>query len=141
MTTRERINAAKHRMQRVPCSYVSLQCAVPPSVNELTKNIPGKGRANTKVYDDWIKSAGWEIAIQNPGCVSGPYHLLLTIRRASLRRDLDGYIKPLSDLLVKMGVIDDDRYCISLSAQWTDAWDGVRMTVLAHGHKAEEQAA
>jgi crossover junction endodeoxyribonuclease RusA len=127
-------------VKRAPVNFCSLQFRCPPSANALFRNSV-KGRIKTKAYDEWIKAAGWEVAIQNPGCVSGPYHLQIAVRRASLRADIDNYIKSCSDLLVKMGVVDDDCHAESVSAYWSDKGEGVRVTIVAHGHKADEEAA
>lgn len=128
-------------MKRAPVTYCSLTFRSPPSANAMYRNAPGKGRVKTKVYQDWIKAAGWEVAVQNPGCISGPYHLQISVKRASLRKDIDNFCKPVSDLLVSMGVVDDDSDAESVSAYWSDKHDGVKVTLVAHGHKAEEQAA
>lgn len=127
-------------MKRPPVTYCSLECRAPPSANACFRNAAGKGRVKTKVYTDWITAAAWDIAVQNPGCVSGPYHLLVTVKRANLRKDLDNFIKPISDLLVTMGVVDDDRFCESISAQWSDKWTGVRVTVIAAAQARREAA-
>lgn len=127
-------------MKRPPVTYCSLECRAPPSANACFRNAAGKGRVKTKVYTDWITAAGWEIAVQNPGCVSGPYHLQISIRRASLRRDLDNFCKPISDLLVTMGIVDDDRFAESLSVFWSDKHAGVKITIVAHGVAQSEAA-
>lgn len=114
----------------------SLSFAAPPSVNNLFFNVVGKGRRPTRAYTDWQTSAGYEIAAQRPGCVAGPYFLTIRVRRATLRRDIGNYEKPISDLLVKMGVVEDDRHCEGIDIRWADEGEGVRVTVVST--KSEE---
>jgi Holliday junction resolvase RusA-like endonuclease len=118
-------------MSRPPVPFVTLQFAAPPSVNASTRNVPGKGRVRTKDYSDWLKEAGWQLNMQKPGHVAGKYHLTMKVRRASLRRDLDGYLKLVLDLLVNMGVTDDDRHCESINLSWTDEGEGVHVMVVS----------
>lgn len=117
--------------QRKAVQWVSLTFAAPPSVNATTRNLAGVGRVKTKAYSEWIKSAGNEILMQRSGIVKGPYHITIRVRRASLRKDLGNFEKPISDLLVKMGVIEDDRYAEGIDIRWTDIGEGVSVTVVA----------
>ena len=90
----------------------------PPSSNNLygNKRSPsGKraGRYRTRAYENWIERAGWDINRQraNVDPVSGPYRLLLELPR--IRGDADNRIKAASDLIVSMGLVDDDRHCVA----------------------------
>lgn len=124
---------------RSPVSYVYLQFDAPPSVNASTLNVAGKGRVKTQVYKDWLRDAGWQINAQRPGHVSGRYHLTIKVRRASLRRDLDNYVKLTGDILVKMGIIDDDVHAESINLAWTDEGEGVSC-MIASAQQASEAA-
>jgi crossover junction endodeoxyribonuclease RusA len=84
---------------------------IPPSTNNLFRNLPQGGRAKTAAYKSWLIAAGWEIKMQRPP----PLHpTLRTCLRVLIEaplgqnRDLDNAIKPILDILVKMGVIADD---------------------------------
>lgn len=116
-------------MTRHIVEWLYLTFPAPPSANSTTRNVPRRGRVKTKAYIDWIKEAGYTIAAGSPGRVIGPYHLEIRVRRASLRRDLGNYEKPISDLLVSMGIVDDDRHCESIDLRWTDKGEGVTVMI------------
>lgn len=96
-----------------------LTLPVPPSVNALYANVPGKGRVKTAAYRAWLTEAGWAVRAQRPVPIVGEYELHIEVAR-NKRRDLDGYLKAPSDLLVSLGIIPDDRHCVVLSARWAD---------------------
>lgn len=91
----------------------------PPSVNAIYRNVPGKGRAKTKVYAQWIEAAGWLLKIQRPKPVPGPYTLHIAV--GPTRADLDNLAKGLSDLLQRHGVIDNDRKAESVHLERSTA--------------------
>jgi hypothetical protein len=68
--------------------------------------------------------------------VKGPFEVELTFRRPFKTRmgDLDNGIKPLMDWLQRVELIENDRYCDRLLAQWGEAPLGVRVR-LRHGTK------
>jgi Holliday junction resolvase RusA-like endonuclease len=103
----------------------------PPGVNNLFANVVGKGRVKTKAYREWRERASVQVDIQRPGHVSGPYRVAIGIRRASLRSDLDGLLKPILDLLVSCGVTDDDRHLRRVELEWRDEGRGVVVEVRA----------
>ena len=80
---------------------------LPPSVNQLFANAGKRGRVRTPKYDAWTVEAGWALARQHPGCVSGRYALEIYIQ-ADARFDLGNAEKALSDLLVRHCVVQDD---------------------------------
>lgn len=96
---------------------VVLSIPVPPSSNNLYGNKRSKsgkrsGRYKTRAYENWIDRAGWEVVSQrtNVDRVSGPYRLLLELPR--IRGDADNRMKAASDLMVSLGIVDDDRHCL-----------------------------
>ncbi|MDE2020875.1 MAG: RusA family crossover junction endodeoxyribonuclease [Patescibacteria group bacterium] len=88
---------------------MTLRLPVPPSVNSLYANVPGVGRITSRRYKQWQKEAGWQILIQKPPRVYGPYQLTITLPRL-LRGDVTNRIKAAEDILVKHRVTDDDRF-------------------------------
>lgn len=104
---------------------VELNLPLPPSVNRIWR------RAGTRIhksdeYRAWLKEAGWLAKAQRPGRISGPYKLTaLAVRPDKRRRDLGNLEKPLSDLLVEIGVIDDDRYADMISFRWVTTGEGI----------------
>lgn len=127
------VNHNQRRAAKVPArrqvdyQYVTVDC--PPSANQLFANVAGKGRVKTRAYREWRERAAWQIETQRPGRIVGPYSLKLIIRRASLRRDLGNFEKPLSDLIVSCGLVDDDRHCERLEICWSDSGHGVQVII------------
>ncbi len=101
---------------------VTLFLPIPPSLNNAYVNVPGKGRVRSKAYNAWIEEAGWRLKIQrqaNPEVFKGAVVIDLTVeRRRKGVGDLDNFIKPCLDLLVKHGVIEDDSHVQEITARW-----------------------
>ncbi len=116
------------RRREVEC--VCLRLPMPPSVNGLWK--PHGGRFSTSPrYKAWKHDAGWALAQQRPGRVSGPYHFVLLVNRGKTKADLSNLAKAVEDLLVTFDVIDDDRNAESLILRWGSTEAGVVVTVQA----------
>ena len=84
---------------------------VPPSTNNLFVNKRTGGRARAAVYKAWLNAAGWEIKLQRPPALHEPLRTCLRVlieAPVGQNRDIDNVIKPVLDVLVKMGVIADD---------------------------------
>lgn len=103
---------------------------LPPSTNHLYLNVPGKGRVKTRAYDDWLFQAGLVLNRQIEGRLTGRVDILVSLEDRHAGRDASNCIKPIEDLLVKSGVIEDDRakYVRSIKAEWADI-EGVRIVV------------
>jgi Holliday junction resolvase RusA-like endonuclease len=118
----------------MPSATVTFACDIPPSVNALYQNVPGKGRVKTALYSAWEKRAGFQVNKITQECVLGRYGLSLVVRRPkSARRDIDNVIKAISDLAVTMGLVQDDCLCEEIFIRWTDDADvvGVVGTITA----------
>ena len=108
---------------------VELQLPYPPSANRLWRR-SGSRIHKSSAYAGWLKSAGWEAMAQRPGGIKGPYALSIQARRPdSRKRDIDNLIKPISDLLATVGVIEDDCDCDLVTARWVTTGEGVRVRV------------
>lgn len=82
---------------------------VSPSTNNLfVERRDGKGRAATTAYKAWQESAGWHVKLQHPKAVAGRVAVRIEAP-FDRRRDLDN-CKPALDMLVKLCLIDDDRW-------------------------------
>lgn len=91
----------------------------PPSANALFRHALGRSApVMTKAYTDWRGHAGWRLRAQRPAPVLGAVIINISVERQSLSADIDNRIKPLLDLLVEHGVIQDDRYVTSVVASW-----------------------
>lgn len=92
---------------------------MPPSVNALYRNVPGRGRAKTKAYGKWLHAAGMALIQQVRVKRRGPVHIDISLpidKRG--RRDCDNHAKAVIDLLVAHQLIDDDRHVDSLFIAW-----------------------
>lgn len=83
-------------------------CLVSPSANNLFVNRRG-GRARSPEYLQWQNDAGWLIKARQPRATKGPVAILIEAP-VNRKRDIDNIQKPVIDLLVKLGLIDDDRW-------------------------------
>ena len=103
---------------REPTYTATLEFERPPSVNALTRNVPGVGRVKTRAYKDWLDIALLQINAARPGCVRGWYHIAVRLRFGAAGADLNNFWKAIEDCLVKAGVVQDDRWCASSEATW-----------------------
>lgn len=90
----------------------------PPSTNRLWKNKPGGGRAESSAYVDWKGHAGWVVRSQAPRPVHGRVLVVLSIEHVGGTADVDNRVKAIFDLLVKEGVMDDDRNVVAFCIAW-----------------------
>ncbi len=94
----------------------------PPTVNGLFVEVAGK-RIKTKPYRAWRDAAGWAIKQQQVGKVgkslTGPVALLVEcVKPDGRRRDISNLLKACEDLLVEMGVIEDDQNVMDIRGRW-----------------------
>ena len=114
-----------------PSGVTFLQLPVPPSANELWKNIPRRPgrrappRVATKTYQDWKGHAATCLKLQAPRPVRGTVLIVFNIERTSDLADVDNRIKPTLDLLVAERVIDDDRHVSGLAVAWAPPRDAL----------------
>lgn len=93
---------------------------LPPTVNHLYANIPGRGRVKSKRYHTWINAVNWQVAAQNPSKVTGEVEVAIFVKRPDKRkRDLDNLCKASLDMLVSNALIEDDSKIVKLSIEWT----------------------
>ena len=108
---------------------------LPPSANALRKSFVRNGKitsAKTDKYSNWRTAAMWELKNQVKGQIQGSYRLTIYAERhwrSKRARDIDNLIKPISDAIVKAGLVQDDSLAESVSAQWSDTVKGVQVTV------------
>lgn len=104
----------------------------PPSANALSKNIKRGGRARTPEYDAWIAEAGWALTSQHPKSILGSVKIfIVAVRPDNRRRDVANLEKPIVDLLVRHGIIEDDSHVESLTLEWaySDSLRGVSVSI------------
>jgi Holliday junction resolvase RusA-like endonuclease len=111
---------------------IVLNLPFPPSTNNLFINT-SRGRIRSSKYDEWATEAGWELARQRPPKTLGPVsiHFDFQSGRDKRKRDITNLLKAPEDLLVKFKVIeaDDNTIVQAISAGWSEAVKGVRITI------------
>lgn len=109
---------------------------MPPSANGMRKSFIKNGKVMSVKSDEyaaWLSAALWEIASQNPGRIDGAYTLSIAAQRhwrSKRARDIDNILKPISDSLVKAGVVEDDSLAESVSARWDDDLGGKAVVII-----------
>lgn len=115
--------------------------AVPPSANALFTNVRGKGRRKTAQYAAWIRGELKALIAQRAKPVGRRAVIKITVPN-NKRRDVDSYLKGIIDLLVRAGVLADDRsdYVASVSASFGDV-EQCHVSVEAETKPAAAEAA
>lgn len=116
-------------------SPVSFTLPTPPSVNELYKNLPGRGRVKSGVYDDFIRRGIASIRSQAVTALPGYVIAIFGVERMSASADIDNRLKSMLDTIVKAGVIEDDRFVTSICVSWLPRANGlahVRLLPVQH---------
>jgi len=93
---------------------IVLNLPEPPSVNAAYRNT-AKGRAKTRSYRNWESECLWMIKGAKPGIVAGPFTVVLFLSEKT-RKDVDNCLKPVLDLLGKVGVTEDDSRCYTVAS-------------------------
>jgi crossover junction endodeoxyribonuclease RusA len=91
-----------------------MKLPMPPSTNNLFVNVPKRGRVPSARYRQWKTAAGLTLNVQRPEPVKGSAMVIMYVPW-KVRGDIDNRIKPILDLLVTHGVIEDDSKVVSLS--------------------------
>lgn len=97
---------------------MKLHLPIPPSTNNLFIQ-RGRHRVKGPKYRAWQEQAQLELLPQNTKPIAGPVAIDIAIPENN-RRDIDNYAKPLLDLLVKAGLIENDngRILRALYLRW-----------------------
>jgi crossover junction endodeoxyribonuclease RusA len=98
---------------------ITLVLPLPPSVNAAYRNVRGKGRAKTQKYRDWEADAGVYLMQQREWKsqkVNGSYELDIRLPE-NIKGDIDNRIKCVSDLLVSVGAVEDDKHARRVSIE------------------------
>lgn len=92
----------------------------PPSVNRLWRM--GNGRMfKSAEYTAWIAKCFQSIQGAKVPSVLGKYKLMIRVARPDKRRrDIDNYIKAVSDFLQSAKIIQDDSLCEAVYCKWVE---------------------
>jgi Holliday junction resolvase RusA-like endonuclease len=113
-------------------TVTTITLPMPCSLNGAYRNVAGVGRVATKRLMTWKRAAGWELKAQRPEPIKGPVALSLIMPRPlrkdgktwdRRRQDASNRIKCVEDLLVEMGLIEDDSHTTvyEVAARWDDS--------------------
>jgi crossover junction endodeoxyribonuclease RusA len=106
---------------------------LPPSANRIWRRSGTRIHKST-AYTKWLRDCGYIAKAQQLGKISGPYALTIqAVRPDRRRRDLDNAIKPLSDLLVSLGVVRDDSDAELISIRWVTSGPALSIRVTKAG--------
>ena len=102
---------------------------VPPSTNNLFRNVPGRGRVKTDRYKKWSLSAAWQVKLQHKGApLEGPTAISITLKRPNKNSDLDNRSKGPIDALQAGGAIANDKQVSCITMAWANH-EGCQVTV------------
>lgn len=110
----------------------------PPSANRIWRYTGGRALKSAE-YRSWIEAMVWAVRMQREPCISGSYALHVSVVRPDKRRrDIDNLLKPISDVLVAAGVVEDDSLAQSITIEWADAPQshGVKVRVIGTKERA-----
>mgnify|MGYP006935480895 CR=1 FL=1 len=101
-------------------SEMSFTLPVPPTLNHMYANVPGRGRVKSRRYTAWRSLAVGLILVQAKGGVRMGGKIAVTINLPSkILGDIDNRVKPILDALVTSGRIDDDRHVQRITVEKT----------------------
>ena len=104
---------------------VTFTLPVPPSVNQMFRNVRGKGRVKTEVYDQWRAAAKTSLRLQSITPIAGPVVAVFGVERGSLAADIDNRIKAMLDAIVAAKIIRDDNQVTAFAAAWLPRANGL----------------
>jgi Holliday junction resolvase RusA-like endonuclease len=104
---------------------VKFSMPIPPSTNALFRNVRGRGRVKTEAYYDFITLGITAIKLQRVPHITGRVVLVIGVERARATADISNRLKALEDVIVKAGVIEDDRLVTAIAICWTPPANGL----------------
>jgi len=104
---------------------ISFTMPTPPSTNALFKNIKGRGRVRTDKYNDFILFGITAIRQQKVKPIKGHVVMVIGVERMSGTADIDNRLKAMLDVIVKAGVLQDDRFVTGIAVSWLPAANGL----------------
>ena len=110
---------------------------LPPSVNQLTVNLKGGGRAKSALYKNWIDQAryylltAWRAADKPEWPEDTPMQLRLELGLSRRNRDAGNCLKAVEDLLVAFIPVPDDRWNDHIIIERREDIEGVARVTIA----------
>lgn len=118
-----------------PAAPVTFTLPVPPSVNQMFRNVRGKGRVKTEAYDQWKAAAKTSLRLQRVPHIAGSVVVLFGVERGSLAADIDNRIKAMLDAIVAAKIIVDDNRVTAFAAAWLPAANGLAHVQIFPAHR------
>lgn len=97
---------------------LAIELPSPPGLNNAYVNAVGKGRRKSPRAIQFYEDATAAVANLGQRLAADTYRAHIVITREHPRADIDGRAKLLLDVLVKCGIIPDDRFCEKLEIEW-----------------------
>lgn len=98
----------------------TLRLPLPPSVNSLFRNVPGRGRVKTGTYKSWRRVADSYALRQKPQGgfpkFERDFEVIVCVP-SKTRGDVDNRGKASLDVLKVYGIISDDRHAVSVTVR------------------------
>lgn len=103
----------------------------PPSANRMWRHV-GKKVLRSAEYEQWRRTSSAIIRMETRGkSLEGPYAMTVHVGRPDRRRrDIDNLVKPVGDVMVLAGAVEDDCNCQRVEAAWAADVTGVRVTIV-----------
>lgn len=92
-----------------PAASSSIMLPLPPTANHMWVHT-GKQHFRSPQYVAWLTECGWRITSTRFPRFSGRFCVEIDLP-AKMRGDIDNRSKCALDLLVRQGVVTDDRFC------------------------------
>ena len=110
---------------------VAVTLPYPPSANAMWRHV-GRKVLRSREYEAWRAHCSLIIRrVTGGGRLDGPYAMTVMVGRPDRRRrDLDNTLKPVGDVLVLAGAVEDDHHCQRIDASWSTDVEGVFVRVM-----------
>lgn len=97
---------------------ICVELPTPPGLNHAYINAVGRGRVKSEATKKFYAEATAVLANLGQRLDAETYRAHIVITRPHPRADIDGRAKLMLDVLVKCGIIPDDRFCEKLVIEW-----------------------
>lgn len=117
-------------------SALTFDLPLPPSVNRLTVNLKGGGRAKSAEYKAWLEEARWHVMTGwrnagKPEIADRPMRVDIELGIEGRKRDCSNCIKAIEDLLCANMPIPDDRWNDAGSWRRNETIPGIARVTIA----------
>lgn len=115
---------------------LTVDLPLPPSVNRLTVNLKGGGRAKSIEYKAWLEESRWHVMVAwrnagKPEWAEQPMRIDIALGVEGRKRDCSNCIKAIEDLLVKNLPVPDDRWNDAGSWRRDESIPGIARVTIA----------